>query len=121
LSADTLPDVGSALVHGSRLRTRFPGGAAAGLIGVVESAVTGNVVANEVVPETKLIERAVGSLSLVLLPDQVPLGAAAIAVTGNVFVDPTLLPPRPSSLPAGLTDWDVLNTVVSYAPPASGS
>ena len=46
---------------------------------------------------------------------------SAVAVTGNVFIDPTSLPPRPATIPPALADWDVLNTVISYglaAPPA---
>jgi hypothetical protein len=42
---------------------------------------------------------------------------AAVAVTGNVLIDSTALPPRPGTLPSGLTDWDVLNTVFPYAVP----
>jgi hypothetical protein len=49
----------------------------------------------------------------VLAPPPPALGGAAVAVTGNVFIDGTLLPTR-VGIPADLTDWDVLNTVTLY-------
>ena len=62
----------------------------------------------------------------VLTPSGVVLGdvaaVPAVAVTGNVFVDPTNLPARPAAtIPSPLGDWDMFNTVIGYgltAPPA---
>ena len=138
--ADLTADAGSALIHGNRLRTRFPMGAAALVTGVGEASVTGNLMMNEVPPQasfgggTSPVE--LSSCSLVLNPAGTPLGPAltppgsafgdvagvpAVAVTGNVFVDPTNLPARPGAASSPLSSWDVLNTVISYglaAPPA---
>ena len=51
LVADFTADAGSALLHGNRIRSRFPMGEAALVGGVGEVCVTGNVVANEVAPQ----------------------------------------------------------------------
>ena len=138
--ADFTTDAGSALLHGNRIRSGFPMGQTALVGGVGEVCVTGNVVANEVAPQVNFEGASPAALlpsySLVLNPATTPLGAtldpsgvlfgdvahvAAVAVTGNVFIDPTSLPPRPATIPPALADWDVLNTVISYglaAPPA---
>ena len=138
--ADLTADAGSALIHGNRIGTRFPMGAAALVTGVGEASITGNVVMNEVPPqvpfESGTSQVQLSSYSLALNPANTPLGPVltpsgtvfgdvagvpAVAVTGNVFVDPTSLPARPAAIPAPLGDWDVLNTVISYgltAPPA---
>jgi hypothetical protein len=140
LVADFVTDAGSALLHGNRIRSRFPMGGAAVLAGVAQAAITGNVVANEVAPQVPLASASpvaqLPSYSLVLNPATTEFGGAldpsgaqfgdvagvnAVAVTGNVFIDPTSLPPRPAAIPAALADWDVLNTVISYGlagPPA---
>ena len=138
LVADFATDAGSVLLHGNRIRSRFPMGETALVGGVGEVSVTGNVIANEIAPQ--LIFQAASppvqlpSYSIVLNPATTPLGAvldpsgmvfgdlgnvAAVTITGNVFLDPTSLPPRPATIPAVLADWDVLNTVISYglAPP----
>jgi hypothetical protein len=136
LIADLTADAGSALVHGNRIRSRFPMGETALLAGVGEAAVTGNVVANEVAPQVPFgggsPPAVLPSYSLVLNPGTTPLsavitpsgtlfgdvaGVPAVAVTGNVFVDPPNLPPRPG-LPAPLDDWRTFNTVISYGLPA---
>jgi hypothetical protein len=137
--ADLTADAGSALLRGNRIRSSFPMGEAALLGGVGEACVTGNVVANETAPQVPFAGTSPAALlpsySLVLNPATTPLGAEldpsgvlfgdvanvpAVAVTGNVFIDPTSLPPRPAAIPALLGAWDVLNTVISYglaAPP----
>ncbi len=137
--ADFTTDAGSALLHGNRIRSRFPMGGAAVVGGVSQAGVTGNIVANEVAPEVTFAGASsaamLPSYSMVLNPATTPLGGvldpsgalfgdvagvAAVAVTGNVFIDPTSLPPRPATIPAALADWDVLNTVINYglaAPP----
>jgi hypothetical protein len=133
--ADLTAGTGSALIHGNRLCTRFPMGAAALVAGVGEASVTGNLMTNEVPPQASFTGGAapvkLGSYSLVLNPASTPLGPAltpsgaafgdaagvptvtAVAVTGNVFVDPTNLPARPGATPP-LDSWNVLNTVISY-------
>ena len=140
LVADFTPDAGSALLHGNRIRSRFPMGETALIGGVGEVCVIGNVMANEVAPQVNFAGASppalLSSYSLVLNPATTPLGAvldtsamligdvagvAAVAVTGNVFIDGTSLPPRPAAIPSALADWDVLNTVIGYglaAPPA---
>ena len=140
LVADFTTDAGSALLHGNRIRSRFPMGETALVAGVGEASVTGNVIANEVAPQVSFEGASpaamLPSYSMVLNPATTPLGAvldpsgvlfgdvanvAAVAVTGNVFIDPTSLPPRPAAIPSPLADWDVLNTVIGYglaAPPA---
>ena len=137
LVADFATDAGSVLLHGNRIRSRFPMGATAMVGGVGEVSVTGNVIANEIAPLLTFQPVPVPvlpSYSIVLNPATTPLGAvldpsgmlfgdvghvAAVTVTGNVFLDPTSLPARPATIPAVLADWDVLNTVISYglAPP----
>lgn len=138
--ADLTADPGSALIHGNRLGTRFPMGAAALVIGVGEVSATGNVMANEVPPQVSFALPTgpveLPSHSLVLNPVSSPPGPVltpsgvvtgdvaqvfAVAVTGNIFVDPPYLPARPGAIPSPLGDWGVLNTVISYglaAPPA---
>jgi Family of unknown function (DUF6519)/IPT/TIG domain len=137
--ADLTADAGSALVHGNRIGTRFPMGAAAVVTGVGEASVTGNLMLNEVPSQIPFNNGSgqveISSWSLVLNPANTPLGPVltpsgavfgdvagvpAVAVTGNVFVNPTNLPARPAGTPAPLGDWDVLNTVIGYglaAPP----
>ena len=138
LVADFTADAGSALLHGNRIRSRFPMGEAALVGGVGEVCVTGNVVANEVAPQVTFQAASpaaqLPSYSMVLNPATARLGAAldpsgmlfgdvpgvaAVAVTGNVFVDPSSLPPRPATLPPALADWDVLNTVIGYSLPVA--
>ena len=131
LVVDFTTDVGSVLVHGNRIRSRFPEGETA-LIGQVgEATVTGNIVTNEVPippppegtpplpPSNSLVLNPVISalVGAVLDPVTAPPGNPAVAITGNVFVDPTVLPtPRQNistaAAAAGLGDWDVLNTVI---------
>jgi hypothetical protein len=126
--ADVTGDTGSALIHGNRIATRFPSGAAALIAGVGTASVTGNLMANEVQPQQQS-GKALYSYSLVLNPAAGPVltpastvlgdlaGVPAVAVTGNVFVDPTSLPARPTTIPSPLGDWDVLNTVIGYGLP----
>ena len=136
---DFTSDAGSALIHGNRIRSRFLMGETSLVGGIGEVSITGNVVANEVAPQVTFegISPAlpVQSYSVVLNPATTLLGGmldpsgtvfgdmvgvAAVAITGNVFIDPTSLPPRPATIPAALADWNVLNTVISYglaAPP----
>ena len=138
--ADLTIDAGSALIHGNRIGTSFPMGAAVLVTGVGEASVTGNVMANEVAPQVAYGTGTEPSYSLVLNPVVSPVvlsdleittpsgtvpgdlaGVSAVAVTGNVFVNPTNLPVRPTSFLPPLSDWDTFNTVFSYgiaAPPA---
>jgi hypothetical protein len=110
------------LVHNNRIRTRFPMGET--FVGWLynEATVTGNIIANEVPSPSPLTFKAPATLSIFLAPAYAPCGIPAIAITGNVFIDPTALPPRPATLPADLTNWEVLNTVVDFiAPPVVAS
>ena len=138
--ADLTIDAGSALIHGNRIGTSFPMGAAVLVTGVGEASVTGNVMANEVAPQVAYGTGTEPSYSLVLNPVVSPVvlsdleittpsgtvpgdlaGVSAVAVTGNVFVNPTNLPVRPTSFLPPLSDWDTFNTVFGYgiaAPPA---
>jgi len=97
----------SLVCAGNRIRSRVPAGAVVGLWSIVECAVTGNVVTNEV-------EGVRTNRSLVLQPQ--PLGNyPAVAVTGNVLVGLPQLPLRP--LPAPFDSWYGLNTIIdAYAP-----
>lgn len=116
--ADLTDGAGSALLHGSRIRSRFPGGQTAFALGLGEAAITGNIVANEVPPQVVprdtdtqevAMRRSPNSYSMVLNA-ATPFGVPAVAITGNVFIDPThLLPPRP-----GQAGWDTLNTVINW-------
>ncbi len=123
---DFTPNAGSAIFHGNRIRSRFPMGETALVAGLAEAAITGNIVANEVPALSSFQSTQLISHSMVLNPANTPVGAvlappppalggAALAVTGNVFIDQTVLPARVATgLPAELTDWDVLNTVTLY-------
>jgi hypothetical protein len=119
----------SAILHGNRFRSRFPMGETVLVSGLSEAAVTGNLVGNEIAPQISwltsysvVLNPGTGQtpLNAVLDPSAAPFGTA-VAVTGNVFIDPTLLPTRPATIPSPLGDWDYLNTVIDYglaAPPA---
>jgi hypothetical protein len=116
--ADLAQITGSAVVHDSRIHNRFKAGPTALLWGLAETCVTGNVLANEVVPPTEPTFTNPNSFSIgVVFPPLRPLGAPAVAITGNVFIDPTNLPGRPNTIPSALADWDVLNTVIPFAVP----
>jgi hypothetical protein len=106
--ADLTAVPGSAILHGNRLRNRFPDGQTALVIGLGDAALTGNVIANEVPGRER---KAVGvGRSLVLWEGATSLSAPPVAIVGNVFIDPVVVPSRPGSLPA----WQTLNTVIEY-------
>ncbi len=113
LVADFTAGPGSALIHDNRIRSRFLGGETVFVGGIGEACVTGNVVANEVEHE----QRNWKSHSLGLRPATTP---PAVAITGNVFINPPRLPRRHRMPPqdAYLEDWHLLNTVIDYAPRA---
>jgi len=129
LVVDLAAGESSAVLHGNRIRSRFPMGETVLVSGLSEAAVTGNVVGNEIAPQISIgtshsvvLNPATGQtpLGAVLNPSAAPFGAA-VAVTGNVFIDPTLLPARPPSVPPPLGDWRYFNTEIDYglaAPPA---
>ena len=134
LVLDLTAETGSALLHANRIRNRFLMGETVLVTGITvqvefvgfgEACVTGNVVANEVVPDEANFGFFGGQVnySMVLNAATTPFGVPAVAVTGNVFIDPTKLPARQNiaaaAAAAGLGDWDLLNTVIGYvAPPA---
>jgi hypothetical protein len=119
LITDFAANGASVLVHGSRIRSRFPLGETVMAALLEELTVTGNIVANEVVPAPAgaRVEPSSNSITAPASAFLTPYGVPAIAVTGNVFIDQTMLPPRPSALPPALTNWDVLNTVIPYVAP----
>jgi hypothetical protein len=118
LVADLTDTPGSALLTGNRIRNRFPDGQTAVVLGLADVAVTGNVIANEVpIREDRRITdylsnaaADVTSRSLVLHEASHPRGAPPVAIVGNVFVDPPMLPHRPPPLP----HWQHLNTMVYF-------
>lgn len=136
LVIDLNTDWGSAVLHGNRIRSRFPMGETALMSGLGQVTVTGNIVANEfarqlsfgtpavaLTSHSLVLNPAVAAtpLGAVLDPSAAPLGAAAVAITGNVFIDPASLPSRGPTVPAAVNDWMLFNTEVDYglvAPPA---
>ncbi len=117
---DLSSDPGAAIVHGNRVRNRFPQGQSAVLVQIVEAAITGNVIANEVTGAIATGQPSSGgtptTASLAVQPT-VYAQTAAVAVTGNVLVgqaSPLALPARP--LPSPLDSWDALNAVTTYTP-----
>ena len=113
LIVDLAEATGSAVVHGNRIRTRFPAGDTALAYQLEQATITGNILANEVAPSAQNVT----SFSVVLSSTPTPLGTAAVAVTGNVLIGTTALPARPATIPAAVQDWDVLNTVIAYVVP----
>jgi IPT/TIG domain/Family of unknown function (DUF6519) len=103
------PSVASAVVHGSRMRTRFPTGEAVMGFAFAQAVVSGNIIANEVAfptqPSTTLPESF--SLSLGLMTQ--PLGALAVAIGGNLLINP------PPSNTLDTQFWQAQNTVVNYS------
>jgi hypothetical protein len=94
---------GSALIRGNRLRNRFPNGQTALVVGMGDVAITGNVMANEI-----LEQRIRGTTySLVLLAEATNLTPRPVAVVGNVFVDSL-------SVPGPGLPWETLNTITFY-------
>src|SRR5207244_3153935 len=81
--------VASAVVHGSRMRCRFPLGEAALTFALAEATVTGNIIANEVaVPAPAQVSQTLpNSYSLSLFQMAQPLGALAMAISGNILID----------------------------------
>jgi Family of unknown function (DUF6519)/IPT/TIG domain len=126
LFVDDYTNAGSVLVHGNRLRSSFPMGETALILDVSRSSVTGNIVANEA---PALSAKSPASYSMRVAVPGRDVTAPPTVITGNVFLGPTDLPARPSTIPPDLADWDVLNTVIAYVPaptvtgisPAGGS
>jgi Inner membrane component of T3SS, cytoplasmic domain/Family of unknown function (DUF6519) len=110
LVADFTAEAGSVLLHDNRIRSRFPGGETVFVGGIGEACVTGNVIANEV--EHDKDEQKSHSLGLNHVTQ-------AVAITGNVFIDPPRLPERHSTGPhdTPLEPWRQLNTVIDYVRP----
>ena len=116
LVVDLAEAAGSAVVHGSRIRNHFPAGDTALAYLLQEASVTGNILANEAAA-AELPAQNTSNFSIVLSATATPLGVPAVAVTGNVLVGTTMLPPRPTTLPQAVQDWEVLNTVISWVVP----
>jgi Family of unknown function (DUF6519) len=110
LVADFTSTPGSALLTGNRIRNRFPNGQGAVVAGLADAAVTGNIIANEVpiVAAAAAAAIVVPSTHSLLLSESSTQATAPVAVVGNVFVNPPILPDRPAQLP----QWLTLNAVV---------
>jgi hypothetical protein len=100
--------VASAVVHGNRLRSRFLLGETGLVFALAEASVTGNVIANEVAFPAQPSQATPESWSLSLFEMAQPLGALAVAVSGNILIDPP-------SMPNAYQAWQALNTVVDYS------
>jgi hypothetical protein len=114
LVMDIAEAIGSVVVHDSRIRTRFPAGDAALCYGLEQATVTGNIVANEFADPSAA--SSTNSFSLALSSTVTPFGVPAVAITGNVLIGNTVLPPRPATV-SPVQDWDMLNTVIAYVLP----
>lgn len=68
---------------------------------------TGNIVANEVAVPAQSNAAIPDSYSLALVATATPLGRPALAVAGNVFIDPIL--PRDQEV------MNLLNTIIDYS------
>jgi hypothetical protein len=117
LVADLTSTPGSALVHGNRVRSRFPQGQTALLAGLGEVSVTGNIMANEIATTTVVLVAEASALatstySLALHPGTTTLSAPPVAVVGNVFID---LPSLPARSDPSLPSWDSLNAEIPYS------
>jgi Family of unknown function (DUF6519) len=110
LVADFTSTPGSAVLTGNRIRNRFPNGQGAVVVGLADAAVTGNIIANEVPIVTAPTAAVVvlPSTHSLLLSESSTQATAPVAVVGNVFVNPPILPDRPAQLP----QWLTLNAVV---------
>jgi hypothetical protein len=98
----------SAVVHGSRMRCRFPAGETALGFALAEASVTGNIIANEAAVPVQPSQTLPNSFSLSLFQMFQPLGSPAVAVSGNILIDPP-------SLPTPAQTWQPLNTVIGYS------
>jgi hypothetical protein len=104
----TVSEAASAIVHGNRLRSRFPGGETAAGAYLTEACVTGNIVANEAAIPATASAALPNSFSLSLIVP-ITLGELPVAgiVSGNVFIDPPVL--------SALENWTSFNTVINYS------
>jgi hypothetical protein len=100
--------VASAVMHGNRLRSRFPLGETALGFALAEANVTGNIIANEAAVPAQPSQTLPESWSLSLFQTAQPLGAPAVTVSGNIFIDPP-------DLPLPNQTWQPLNTVIGYS------
>jgi hypothetical protein len=105
--------VASAVVHGSRMRCRFPVGETALGFALAEASVTGNIIANEVAFPTQPSQALPTSYSLSLFQMATPLGAPAEVVSGNIFIDPPIF--KASPFPPPTQTWQALNTIINFS------
>jgi hypothetical protein len=101
----------SALIHGNRLRTRFPWGETVMGMYLAETSVTGNIVANEAAYPVTPTQALPASFSLTMVLPAAPLGVTAMAVVGNLFIDPPALDGQVNEV----AQFTTLNTVVNYS------
>jgi len=90
------------------MRCRFPLGETALGFALAETVISGNVIANEVAVPAQPSQTLPESYSLGLSFPAAPLGAAAIAISGNILIDPPA-----DGLPNQF--WQPLNTVIGYS------
>jgi hypothetical protein len=96
----------SAVIHGNRLRCRFPGGETSMSLWLAQACVTGNIVANEVAFPTQPSSTMLSSYSITMLAPVMPFGAVAVAISDNVFIDKVAVPTSNSA---------TLNTIINYS------
>jgi hypothetical protein len=102
------PRVASAVVHGNRMRCRFPLGETVLGFAFAEANVTGNVIKNEVAYPTQPSQTLPPAFSLSLFQMAMPLGAPAEVVSGNILIDPPVLQLAQQT-------WQPLNTVINFS------
>jgi hypothetical protein len=106
----------SAVIHGNRLRCRFPGGETAMSLWLAQACVTGNIVANEVAIPTQPSSTMLSSHSMTMLAPVQLFGALAVAISDNVFIDPVGVPtPDPATLNT-IINYNVVPTVTGLSP-----
>ena len=121
LAFDTEEDMQSTLVMAAnRIRTNADFAPVALIVFVERCAITGNLILNEALGAKPGLDRSglLGPLSLVLYPigQKLPsLPGDPVAVTGNVFQNRPILPPRMiagATAPPPMDRWEFLNSLL---------
>ena len=106
----------SAVIHGNRLRCRFPGGETAMSLWLAQACVTGNIVANEVAIPTQPSSTMLNSYSMTMLAPVQPFGALAVAISDNVFINLVAVPTSNSATLNTIVNYSVVPTVTGLSP-----
>ena len=106
----------SAVIHGNRLRCRFPGGETAMSLWLAQACVTGNIVANEVAIPTQPSSTMLNSYSMTMLLPVEPFGALAVAISDNVFIDLVAVPTSNSATVNTIVNYSVVPTITGLSP-----